>query len=302
MAGALPRLSPARKRCSLGFMSAFRSARRFLAETLAPLVDLIYPPRCPVCGDAIGLHIGLCAACWQQLEIPAEPGCATCQRPFAAPGLHAGAICAPCLQNPPSHDGIAAGTLYNDVSRRLVLAFKHGRRIALTPMLARLMAARLPARSGQEPGERLIVPVPLHRWRLWYRGFNQAALLARSLAAMGHGTLLVDALVRTKPTPNLGGLGVKARRRALSGAIRITGNGAKSVRGRSVILVDDVLTSGATSAACVAALKRAGATSVVICCFARVLDGARDAAASAPPTAMLRESGTPETTEVPGAT
>lgn len=276
-------------------MSALAPARRILTETLAPLVDLVYPPRCPVCGEPIAQQVGLCAACWEQLEIPAEPGCARCQRPFGASGLEAGAICLPCMKEAPSHDGIAAATLYNDVSRGLVLAFKHGRRIALTPMLARLMAARLP-----EPADRVIVPVPLHRWRLWYRGFNQAALLGRSLAGMGHGTLLVDALVRTKPTPVLRGLGARARRRALAGAIRISSKGARAVRGRSVILVDDVLTSGATAQACVAALKRAGADSVVISCFAPVLDGDRSPAMSVP--APWPESVTPETTKVPGAT
>lgn len=276
-------------------MSAPPPARRFLAETLAPLVDLVYPPRCPVCGESIAQQVGLCAACWEQLEIPSEPSCALCQRPFGDGDLDAGAVCLPCMKDPPRHDGIAAATLYNDVSRRLVLAFKHGRWIALTPMLARLMAARLPA-----PADRLIVPVPLHRWRLWYRGFNQAALLGRGLANMGHGMLLVDALVRTKRTPVLGGLGAKARRRALVGAIGVSKHGAKAVKGRSVILVDDVLTSGATSQACVAALKRAGATSVTICCFARVLDGERNAGMAA--AAPWPQSETPETTKVPGAT
>ncbi|MBU1254053.1 MAG: ComF family protein [Alphaproteobacteria bacterium] len=276
-------------------MPALRSARRFFAETLGPAMDLVYPPRCPVCGEGIAQQVGLCAACWEQLEIPSEPGCALCQRPFAGSVLEAGAVCAPCMFSPPNHAGIAAATLYNDVSRRLVLAFKHGRRIALAPMLARLMAARLPT-----PSDRIIVPVPLHRRRLWYRGFNQAALLARGLAALGHGTLAVDALVRSKPTPTLGGLGAKARRRALSGAIRVSERGALAVRGREVILVDDVLTSGATSQACVAALKRAGATSVTICCFARVLDGEHSATIAQP--ASLPQSETPETTKVSGAT
>lgn len=275
-------------------MPAPRPARRFLAETLAPLVDLVYPPRCPVCGGAIAQQVGLCAACWEQLEIPAEPSCALCQRPFGASGPEAGAVCAPCMASPPGHDGIAAATLYNDISRRLVLAFKYGRRIALTDMLARLMAARLPACA-----DRLIIPVPLHRWRLWYRGFNQAALLGRGLERMGHGTLLVDALIRTRRTPVLGGLGAKARRRALAGAIRVSRSGARTVQGRSVILVDDVLTSGATSQACVAALKRAGATSVTICCFARVLDSERNPGTTAAPGP---QSETPETTKVPGAT
>jgi ComF family protein len=182
----------------------------------------------------------------------------------------AGAVCAPCLAEAPRHDGIAAGTLYNGASRRLVLAFKHGQRIALAAMMARLMAAKLPF---VDP-EWVIVPVPLHRWRLWRRGFNQAALLGREIARLHGASLAVDMLARRRPTPTLGGLGRKARARALSGAIGINAKRAGRLRGASVVLVDDVLTSGATSDACVSALKRAGAERVVIACFARVLDEA----------------------------
>lgn len=240
---------------------------------LAPVVDLVFPPRCPLCGEGLAAQSGLCAACWSELAIPGEPSCASCQRPFAS-GVRDGAICAPCLTDPPRHDGIAAGTLYNDASRRLVLAFKHGHRIALAPMLARLMAARLPP---LELGW-LAVPVPLHRWRLWRRGFNQSALLAREIVAAKGGALLVDGLVRRKPTPTLGGLGRKARARALTGAIAVNPRRMAALKGATVVLIDDVLTSGATSEACVSALKRAGAERVIVCCFARVLDEALDLA------------------------
>ena len=173
------------------------------------------------------------------------------------------------MDKPPLHDGIAAGTLYTDVSRKLVLAYKHGRRIALAPLLAKMIAARLP----RSDDERLLIPVPLHRWRLWERGFNQAALLARELEKTGHGSLVVDGLVRTRRTPSLGGMGAKARAKALAGAISV--RRPALVEGRDILLVDDVLTSGATSTACVKALKKAGANSVIIACFARVLDEAR---------------------------
>ena len=238
-----------------------------LSAALAPLADAVFPPRCPLCGEGLARQGGLCAGCWSDLAIPGEPWCASCQRPFGD-GVRAGAICAPCLADPPRHDGIAAGTLYNDASRRLVLAFKHGRRIALAPLLARLMAARL----GEVGPGWLVVPVPLHRWRLWRRGFNQAALLAREIARDRHAALAVDALVRRKATPVLGGLGRKARARALAGAIAVNPRGAARLNGAQVVLVDDVLTSGATTGACVSALKRAGAERVVIACFARVLD------------------------------
>lgn len=239
---------------------------------LAPIVDLIFPPRCPLCGAGLAAQSGLCATCWADLAIPGEPCCAACQRPFGA-GLPGGAICAPCLANPPRHDGIAAGTLYNDASRRLVLAFKHGHRIALAPMLARFIAARLPAAVD---GDWLVVPVPLHRWRLWRRGFNQAALLARAVARQRGAHLLVDGLARRKQTRMLGGMGRAARARTLAGAIAVNPARAGQLRGASVVLVDDVLTSGATTDACVAALKRAGARVVVVACFARVLDEALD--------------------------
>lgn len=240
---------------------------------LAPLVDLVFPPRCPLCGAALAAHGGLCADCWAELAIPGEPCCASCQRPFGE-GMVEGMTCAPCLANPPVHDGIAAATLYTDGSRRLVLAFKHGRRIALAPLLARLIAARL---SMVGP-DWIIVPVPLHRWRLWRRGFNQSALLGREIARATGASLLVDGLVRRKATPMLGGLGRAARMRALSGAIALNPARAGRLKGKSVLLVDDVLTSGSTSETCVKVLKRAGAARVVVGCFARVLDEALDAA------------------------
>lgn len=238
-----------------------------LAPVLKPVIDLVFPPRCPLCGAGVQDHGGLCLDCWGDLAIPGEPSCALCQRPFPD-GTAAGSVCAPCLADPPRHDGIAAGTLYSDASRRLVLAFKHGGRMTLSTMMARMIVGKL----GKVGPGWIVVPVPLHRWRLWRRGFNQAALLGREIARARGADLMVDALVRRRQTPVLGGLGRKARARALTGAIAINPKRQAAVRGAKIVLVDDVLTSGATSDACVSALKRAGAQTVVIACFARVLN------------------------------
>ena len=243
-----------------------------LHPLLVPVADLLFPPRCPLCGEGLAAQSGLCAACWSALAIPGEPSCPSCQRPLGD-GVQAGTVCAPCLADPPRHDGIAAGTLYNDASRKLILALKHGHRIALAPLLARLILAQLPEDIGPDW---TVIPVPLHRWRLWRRGFNQAALLAGELARARGATLLVDGLVRRKQTPSLGGLGKAARARALSGAIALNPRRSTWLRGARLLLVDDVLTSGATTSACVSALKRGGADQVRIACFARVLDEALD--------------------------
>lgn len=238
---------------------------------LSPVIDLIFPPRCPLCGDPLAAQGGLCVECWGKLAIPGNPACTLCQRPLGAE--HEGAIglvCAPCLATPPRHDGIAAATLYNDTSRDLVLAFKHGRRTALGKLLAMLIEARVPPLEGRW----VVVPVPLNRWRLWQRGFNQAAILAEHLAKARCQTFLPDALLRPKRTPSLGGLNRRARAEALSGAIAPHQGRLGELKGAQVLLVDDVMTSGATTDACLRALRKSGATRIRIACFARVLDEA----------------------------
>ena len=229
------------------------------------MVDFVYPPRCPVCGSATLDQGGLCSDCWAGLAVPEQGACTSCQGPLDR--AEGATRCLDCEETPPLHDAIVAATYYNDISRQLVLSLKHGRKIALAPMMARLIAARLPVQDDRP----VLIPVPLHRWRLWKRGFNQAALIAGELAKLGRGELCVDGLNRIRQTPSLGGLGAAERANALHGSIRLSETGVRRVAGRSVVLVDDVLTSGATSRECVRAIKSGGAASVTIACFSRVL-------------------------------
>lgn len=266
--------------------------RREISAGLRPIVDLVYPPRCPLCGEAVSDQGGLCSECFTELEMPGEPACETCQRPLGNSGTKKSEQCFACQNEAPRHSGIVAATLYNDASRELVLKFKHGGKIALASLLGRLMAGKLDPQGDDPP---LLIPVPLHRLRIWERGFNQSALLARELERHGKGELLLDGLVRRKRTPSLGGLGNKERRAALKGAIEVRKRCLKRIAGRDVILVDDVLTSGATSNACIDALLAGGARSVKLACFARVVSGIPDASEGP-------KIETPEAITAPGAT
>ena len=249
--------------------------RALAAQVFAPLIDLVYPPRCPICGNATADQGGLCAPCWSELVIPGDPACATCSRPFPSDMTNAdGAQCAVCLERMPKHSGIYAGTIYNDASRKLILSFKHGRKIALARQLAEMIGSKIP-QTDDVVRLPLLVPVPLHRWRLWRRGYNQSALLALELEKLGKGKALVDGLYRIRNTPMLGGMQRKQREKTLSGAIRLNPRRATMLSGRDIILVDDVLTSGATSDACTRVLLKGGARSVSIACFARVMSGAQ---------------------------
>lgn len=253
-------------------------ARNIVSSAFRPLVDFVYPPRCPRCGEGIAAGPGLCATCWESFAFPGEPACSLCQTPLSQGASDS--VCRHCLSHPPRHTGIAAAALYNEPARQLVLRFKHGGRIGLAALMGRLMASRLAHLSDDS----VLVPVPLHRTRLWQRGYNQSALLARAIAKHSGHAVRVDALQRIRATPKLGGLGRASRAAALRGAIRVRPRCREDIAGRHVILVDDVLTSGATSTACTAALLEAGAKSVRIACFARVV-----------------ENETPGTETIPGA-
>lgn len=224
---------------------------------LRPIIDFALPPRCPGCGTIVERDHRFCTPCWTSLDLLGGPGCALCNRPLTGPD---GTICAPCMETPPRHDGIRAGVAYGEVARTLALRLKYGRRTGLAKTMAAVLAPHI-------DGPGLLVPVPLHRWRLWNRGFNQAMLMAQSLAARTGLPLDADVLARKRATASLRGLSRKQRADVVRGVFRTT----RRLDGETVWLVDDVYTSGATANACAAALKRAGAGQVIVLAWARVL-------------------------------
>lgn len=225
------------------------------------LVDLALPPRCPGCGTITAELHSFCADCWRQIEWLGDSGCRSCGLPLEATDLE---TCAACLANAPIIARTRAAVAYGEGTRVLPLRLKYSRKVAVAKTMARYMR---PLIDGSE--NPILVPVPLHRARLWTRGFNQAALLAREL---GRQCAIPDdpfVLVRRKRTSALKGMSPQQRRREVAGAFAVVE--ATRIRERKVILVDDVLTTGSTANACAKALRRAGAQRVELICWARVV-------------------------------
>lgn len=230
------------------------------------IVDFALPERCPACG-AIATNGGaFCSGCWSELTFLGQPACATCDLPLPYGGEEA-AQCAACLAKPPRHNGVKAAVAYGDISRHVALRLKYAGRIGL----AKMIAGQLVRYVRDLPVDSLLVPVPLHWTRLWSRSFNQSALIAREVARLSGHQHVPDLLRRTRRTTPLGGLNPTERRKMVGGAFDLHPKRAGLAKGRPILLVDDVYTSGATTDACVRVLKKGGASTVTILCWARVL-------------------------------
>lgn len=239
---------------------------RLVLKIAKPVIDYALPERCPSCGDISTDGSSFCAICWPKIQFLNPPWCESCALPFAYE-QPAGTRCAACLADPPLHDGIRAAVAYDSLTRKIALRLKYGGRIGLARLIARHLLRHLPAdRTGL-----IIVPVPLHWTRLWTRSFNQSALIAQELARLADLSYGPDILLRTRRTPSLRGLSGKARRKAVAHVFRANPAKAHLLPGARIILVDDVLTTGATSDGCVKALKKSGANWVQLFCWARAL-------------------------------
>jgi ComF family protein len=236
------------------------------------LLDAVLPPLCLGCNEIVATPGALCPDCWPHYSFIAAPHCQRCGIPFTAdlssadPGQDA--LCVDCLTRPPRFRRARAVLVYDDKSRRVVLPLKHGDRTDMAKACGRWMA-----RAGAElvSDADFVAPVPLHWRRLLTRRYNQAALLARMITRDGASILAPDLLQRARWTGSQAGLKAVERRRNVRKAFEVHPRWLAKLKGRTVLLVDDVLTTGATAEACTGALKQAGAAHVDVLTLARVV-------------------------------
>jgi ComF family protein len=246
------------------FAGALRGAGRLV-------LDAALPPLCPACRRPVADDGGLCPGCWSQLSFITPPYCERLGIPFAydpGPGI----LSMQAIADPPAYGRARAAVRYDEIARTLVHKLKYGDRLDLAPTLGRWMVHAGGALLAEADA---LVPVPLHWRRLWVRRFNQSAILAEVIAARSAVPVTHAALARVKATRQQVGLTASERALNVQGAFRVRAEARGEVAGRRLVLIDDVLTSGATIDACARALLRAGAATVDVLVFARVVDAAR---------------------------
>ncbi len=236
------------------------------SRLVGDLLNLIVPVTCSVCGAPVTGAGGLCAACWGEMEMISRPVCDAYGTPFVFDEGD-GAVSARAIANPPLWDRARGAVTFNEGARQLVHALKYRDRHEVIRPVARMMR-----HAGRELISQadVILPVPLHRWRLWARRYNQAALLCAEIGKIAGVNMQADVLVRNRNTRSQVGLGEVQRGRNVQGAFSVPQSRIPVVLGQRVLLVDDILTSGATANECAAVLKRAGAVHVDVLVFALV--------------------------------
>lgn len=250
-------------------IQAARIGREVLASVAGAGLDLLLPPRCLTCEAGVEAPGRLCPACFRLTAFVTQPCCDRCGTPFRHAGQGGLARqCGQCTLDPPPWGRGRAALRYDDQARRIILPFKHGDRVDVAAALAHHMAR---AGAALLQSADLLVPVPLHRRRLLARRYNQSALLAHAVGRLARCAVMPDALQRVRVTAALGGKGRAERAAAVAGAIVVRPSRAGQLAGRRVVLIDDVLTTGATLGVCTRALLAAGVASVEVLVGARAV-------------------------------
>lgn len=243
-------------------------------KALARVVDFVLPPRCIVTGEMVDRQGMVSPSAWASLNFIADPQCGRCGFPFDfdSGDIQEGNTCGVCQKNPPVFHQARAALVYDDASRDIILGFKHGDQTHAVPsFLPWLM------RAGEEMLEKadFLVPVPLHRWRIMRRRFNQSALMAQYLSQALHTPCLLGALTRVRATQTQGHLQVTERKRNVRNAFAVPAQYQGQIKDKNIVLIDDVYTTGATVSECAKALLKCGATSVDVLTLARVVKASR---------------------------
>lgn len=230
-------------------------------------VNTIFPPRCFLCAEMVVQAGHICTDCWQNLHFITAPQCHSCGHPFEY-ALADGALCGGCIEHEPPYDMARAVLSYDDASRKLVTRFKFGDMLHPAEALANWMV-----RAGKDclADADMMMPVPLHRVRLIRRRYNQAALLAKAISKQSKVPLLVDGMVRVRRTTPQTGLSRRQRKVNVRGAFQLSEQALQAVQKKRIVLIDDVMTTGATLEACAILLKKAGAAEVRVLTLARTL-------------------------------
>jgi ComF family protein len=237
-----------------------------IRELAARAADAIFPPHA-FDGGPRPQGEGLSTQAWSKVHFIEKPHCDGCGMPFE---IDPRSRCAACQADPFSFERARAACVYDEASRELILRFKHGDRTEHGGLFARWVARAAPDLIADADA---VAPVPLHPWRLLARRYNQAAEIARPLAATAGVEFVPDALVRTRRTDSQGGKSGRGRARNVKGAFAVSEQGRKRIKGRRVLLIDDVMTTGATLDACATALLAGGARAVDCAVVARVRSG-----------------------------
>ncbi len=244
-------------------------ARELAKPLLEGVLDVVFPPRCSGCGAGVEAAHSLCGECWKRLRFISEPMCHCCGHPFEL-AVQPHMLCADCLKESPPYVQCRSALFYDEASRHHIIGYKFHDRTALTPLFAEWLARSC---ETMLPQIDCIVPVPLHWFRLWRRGYNQAALLAYAVSARTGLPVLPDALLRTRYTTPQNALTRLQRLDNVKGAFHVKSGSEARITGKNILLIDDVITTGATIKASTKALLKAGAERVYVTSVARTVVG-----------------------------